>query len=57
MECTENIGTNGFQNTHNGKSDIFLAKIDSSGQRLWGTYFGSPLEEFQKGNVGRHLDH
>lgn len=38
---TSNIATAGsFQPTNNGLSDAFLVKFDSSGQRIWGTYFG-----------------
>lgn len=33
-------GTNAFQPTLGGSSDAFLAKFDSSGQRIWSTYYG-----------------
>jgi len=32
--------TNAYQTTLSGASDAFLAKFDSSGQRLWSTYYG-----------------
>lgn len=35
------IGTSGaFQPSHPGGDPLFLAKFDSSGNRLWGTYYG-----------------
>ena len=38
---TSNIAsTNGFQNMPGGGSDAFLVKFDSSGNRLWATYYG-----------------
>jgi hypothetical protein len=38
---TGNIATAGaFQTTLSGSDDAFLAKFSSSGQQLWGTYFG-----------------
>jgi hypothetical protein len=33
------------QTTNNGSNDAFIAKFDSSGQRLWGTYFGGTAGE------------
>jgi uncharacterized protein (TIGR02145 family) len=38
---TGNIATAGaFQTTLSGSEDAFLAKFSSSGQQLWGTYYG-----------------
>ena len=38
---TNNISSPGsFQQTYGGGDDGFLVKFDSSGQRLWGTYYG-----------------
>lgn len=34
------IAANGFQNTVGGNGDAFLVKFDSSGSRIWGTYYG-----------------
>lgn len=34
------IAAGGFQNIHGGLSDAFLVKLNSGGQRLWGTYYG-----------------
>ncbi|OSZ81942.1 hypothetical protein CAP35_01330 [Chitinophagaceae bacterium IBVUCB1] len=31
----------GYQTTHNGDQDGFIAKFDPLGKRIWGTYFGS----------------
>jgi len=32
--------TDGYDTAYNGGGDIFLAKFNSSGSRVWGTYFG-----------------
>jgi hypothetical protein len=38
---TSGFSSNGFQNTYGGGSeDAFLVKFDSSGNRLWATYYG-----------------
>lgn len=37
---TSGIASGGFQNTIGGTSDAFIVKFNSSGSRLWGTYFG-----------------
>ena len=38
---TTGIASGGFQNIHGGgSSDCFLAKFNSSGSRLWATYYG-----------------
>ncbi len=37
---TNNIASNGFQNTIGGSTDAFLAKFDSDGVLIWGTYYG-----------------
>ncbi|MDC1068102.1 SBBP repeat-containing protein, partial [Candidatus Kapabacteria bacterium] len=34
------IYENGFQNSLNGVYDAFIAKFDSQGNRIWGTYYG-----------------
>jgi uncharacterized repeat protein (TIGR01451 family) len=39
-ESINSISSNGFQNTLNGSSDVYLAQFDLNGTRLWGTYFG-----------------
>jgi uncharacterized protein (TIGR02145 family) len=40
-QSTGNIATAGaFQTTLSGSEDAYLAKFSSSGQQLWGTYFG-----------------
>jgi hypothetical protein len=43
---TTAIASGGFQNTFGGGSnDLFLVKFDSSGNRLWSTYYGSTGDE------------
>lgn len=37
---SNNIADNGFQDTAGGQGDAFLTKFDSSGNRLWATYYG-----------------
>ncbi len=34
------ISSNGHQNSLGGDQDAFLVKFNSSGQRIWGTYYG-----------------
>ncbi len=36
------ISSGGFQNTLAGSSDNFMVKFNSSGSRLWATYYGGP---------------
>lgn len=52
------IAYNGFQNVKGNGRDAFLVKFDSTGKRLWGTYYGEGGDEFAyniaadtKGNV------
>ncbi len=35
------IAYNGYQNNHGGNQDAYLVKFDSSGTRIWATYFGN----------------
>jgi hypothetical protein len=43
---TSGISFNGYQNTFGGGSnDAFLVKFDSTGTRLWATYFGDTGDE------------
>ena len=41
-----NIASGGYQNTKNGEIDAFLVKFNSSGSRLWGTYYGGSLNDW-----------
>ncbi|MEP6676456.1 MAG: SBBP repeat-containing protein [Ferruginibacter sp.] len=41
-----NIAAGGYQNTLNGSSDAFLVKFNSSGIRVWSTYFGGNSYEY-----------
>ena len=51
---TNNISSPGsFQQTYGGGDDGFLVKFDSSGQRLWGTYYGgSNADEITGCSIG-----
>lgn len=43
---TTGLSTSGsYQEANNGDYDAFLAKFDSQGQRVWGTYFGGEWGE------------
>jgi len=43
---SDNIATSGaFQETLSGEEDVFVAKFTPDGTRLWGTYFGGPLQD------------
>jgi hypothetical protein len=44
-ESTSAIASGGFQNNLSSPSDGFFAKLDSVGNRLWATYFGSSDED------------
>ncbi len=39
------ISADGFQNNYAGGNDAFLVKFNSSGERLWATYYGGAEEE------------
>ncbi len=39
------IGHNGFKDTLSGVTDAFLAKFDSTGNRIWVTYYGGSENE------------
>jgi hypothetical protein len=47
-ESASGIASGGFQNTHGGLSytDAFLIKLNSNGDRLWGTYYGGSQRDF-----------
>lgn len=42
---SEGIASNGFQNTHGGSEDAFLAKFNPEGSLLWATYYGGEGNE------------
>ena len=51
-ESSSQIATSGAHETiYSGKRDAFLAKFDSTGQQLWGSYFGGVNEDYAHGIV------
>ena len=46
---TTGISSGGFDNTFNGGYDAFLAKFNSAGTRIWGTYYGGSGNDLIKG--------
>ncbi len=44
-ESTANIAAIGFQMSMNGVEDAFIVKFDSTGNRLWGTYYGGSTND------------
>jgi hypothetical protein len=46
---TSGIASGGFQNTFGGSNDAYLVKFNTSGARLWGTYYGG-----SNGDYGPH---
>ena len=42
---TSGISFSGYQNAIAGNNDLFLVKFDTSGNRIWGTYFGGTGQE------------
>lgn len=43
---TGSIASGGFQNTKGGFVDAYLAKFNSNGIRIWGTYYGGEWDEY-----------
>lgn len=39
-KSSSNVAFNGFDNTYGGNGDAMLVVFDSTGQRLWATYYG-----------------
>ena len=39
------LGDGGYQQSNNGSFDCFLAKFNSSGYRIWGTFYGGDKED------------
>ncbi|MFN5849491.1 MAG: hypothetical protein ACK43K_13435, partial [Chitinophagales bacterium] len=40
QNSTDNYAHNGHQNTHGGDMDGWIVKFDSSGNRVWASYYG-----------------
>ncbi len=48
-ESDNNISTPGsYQSSRAGENDLFLARFDADGNRLWGTYYGGPAEDLAR---------
>lgn len=45
------ISWQGFQNTYSGGRDAFIVKFDSSGNRIWATYYGGNNSDSGEGIV------
>ena len=43
------IASGGLQNTLGGGYDAFLVKFNTSGNRIWGTYYGGPGDDYDAG--------
>lgn len=39
------LGYNAFRDTSGGYGDAFLAKFDTTGKRIWSTYYGGPVDD------------
>ena len=48
---SNNISSGGFQNIYGGGGDAFLVKFNSSGNKLWGTYYGGSDPESGMGTT------
>ncbi len=49
-ETSGNIATTGsFQSTYGGGCDAFVVKFDTSGNRIWATYYGGPFADWSNG--------
>lgn len=48
---TTGIASGGFQNTPGGAKDAFLAKFNTSGNRVWATYYGGTGDEGGISNI------
>lgn len=53
---TSGISSGGFQNTLGGAVDAFLVKFDSSGNRIWATYYGGSASELAYGILSNASD-
>ncbi len=41
-QSVTNIASCGFQNTYQGGQNVFIVKVNSTGSRVWGSYYGGP---------------
>ena len=53
---TTGIASGGYQNTYGGILDAFLVKFDSSGNRVWGTYYGGTGTNNYENNISVATD-
>lgn len=45
-ESTDSISDNGYQNVLHAGYDAFLVKFNSTGKRIWGTYYGGDGDDY-----------
>jgi hypothetical protein len=51
MPCVNPGGSAFFDNTYNGTNDIWLCRLESTGQMSWSTYYGSANNEHCQHNL------
>ncbi|HET6990182.1 MAG TPA: T9SS type A sorting domain-containing protein, partial [Bacteroidia bacterium] len=51
MPCVNPGGSAFFDNSQNGSWDIYLCRLESTGQMSWSTYYGSPNNEHCQHNL------
>ncbi|QHT69849.1 hypothetical protein GXP67_25980 [Rhodocytophaga rosea] len=49
IATTTNKVANGLRNDYGGAKDLFIAKLDTAGKRIWGAYYGDNQEELAWG--------
>jgi hypothetical protein len=51
QNSTDNYAHNGHQNTHGGNMDGWIVKFDSSGNRVWASYYGGSDDDWINGCI------